>query len=184
MIVNKILTDTEIKQRQGEFFDADYYHSIISEDMDVFTPDGNLLFSLRKKVIPKNISNIAVKNLKPYTMAAKSNCRGVATGKVNLNYMNDSIVELLDPGNFKTRVKYSDGHVSQYKISNTCKSTIAGYYDKPTLHDKKNNKYNNIRLTSFSEKYYTEWLNTIEYVQYLDQLYKLVFKDDYMDRKK
>src|SRR5437868_7155577 len=68
---------------------------------------------------------------------------------------------------------------------------IAGYYDKS------NNKINPsvvanaplykkspIRLTAFSDNHPVEWHNTIRYVQYLDKLYKSIFKDDYTKRKR
>ena len=180
MIVEKIYTDIEIKALQGEFFDLDNYNQIINKDIDVYTPSGSLLFSLRKKLIPKKITNIARKNLLPHTMKTKSNSRGTATGKVNLSTMSNSIVELLDPDNFKTRVRYDDGKVSQYKISNTCHSMIAGYYDKPIRNQIKNKC---IRLTSFSQKNPEDWQNAIAYVKYLDQLYKSVLKKDYDIRK-
>jgi hypothetical protein len=177
MIVDKIITDDEIKNRQGEFFNFDYYDTLINKDVDVYTSNGNLLFSLRKKVIPKKISNIVKKHLLPYALTAKSNNRGIATGKVNLNNMNKSIVELLDPDNFKTRVKYEDGHVSKYKICNNCKSMIAGYYDKSTNNEK-------VRITSFSEKHKDDWCNIVIYVQYLNQLYKSIYTEDYTYRIK
>lgn len=178
MIVDKILTDIEIKACQGEFFNFSYYKKLINKDIDIFTPSGTLLLSLRKKIIPKKISNIARTCLLSHAISSKSNTRGVATGKVNINSMNSSIVELLDPDNFKTRVRYTDGHISQYKISNTCKSMIAGYYDKP-----KRNSNDAIRITSFSEKYPDEWYKTISYVQYLDNIYKSLYKKDYIARK-
>lgn len=180
MLVNKILTDSEIKNRQGEFFNFDSYNQLIDKDIDVYT-DSGLLFSLRKKVIPKKIVNIVKKNLLPYALHAKSNCRGIATGKVNLDNMSSSIVELLDVDKFKTRVKYENGSVSKYKISNNCKSMIAGYYDKSK---RTKNPTPTIRLTSFCEKHPKEWENIIIYIQYIDKLYSKLCEEDYINRKK
>jgi hypothetical protein len=181
MIADKIISDDKIKNLQGEFFNFNHYDTLINKDTDIYTPEGHLLFSIRKKIIPKKISNIAKKHLLPRAIYAKSNSRGVATGKVNLDYMNNSIVELLDPGNFKTRVKYEDGHISTYKVSNNCKSMIAGYYDKALRGDRASTS---IRLTSFSLKYPDDWCNIITYVQYLDKIYKSIYKDNYVNRKK
>lgn len=179
MYADKIMTDEKIKNQQGDFFDFNHYHTLINKDIDIYTPEGHLLFSIRKNIIPKKISAIAKKHLLPHALSAKSNNRGIATGKVNIDSMNKSIVEILDPGNFKTRVKYDDGHVSKYKISNNCKSMIAGYYDKS-----KHCNNTNIRLTAFSNKYVDDWYNTIIYVQYLDKIYKSIYKSNYLNRKK
>lgn len=180
MTARKILSDSEIKCREGDFFDFKHYSILVNVDIDVYTESGKLLFSLRKKIIPTEVSNIARTYLLPRTKKCRTNSRGIASGKVDISKMTPGVVEILNPGKFQTHVRYVNGNVSNYKVCNTVKSTVAGYYDKPkrgSLH------FGPIRLTAFSEKYINEWNNSILYVQYLDYLYSLLLKEDYILRK-
>ena len=53
IIVSKIMSDSEIAEREGEHFDESHHNIIVDEDADVYTKSGKLLLKLRKNVIPK-----------------------------------------------------------------------------------------------------------------------------------
>ena len=66
--VSKIMSDEEIANREGEYFDEEHFDHIVDEDADVYTDDGKLLLKLRKNVIPKKYTDMA---LTSYRDAAK-----------------------------------------------------------------------------------------------------------------
>ena len=182
MIVDKIISDDEIKLLEGEFIDySEEKHKLINEDTDVFIKNEEeggykLLFCLRKNVIPKDVNQVAKDNLLAAAKTSKTNNRGISTGRVDLNKMGTNVAEILDPGMFQTRVRYENGTVSDYKISNKVRSMIAGYYD---VYQRKHV----IHLSSFSESYPKKWNAVVPYVEYLNEYYSYVYPEDYKPRK-
>jgi hypothetical protein len=81
MLATKILTDYDMKQREGQFFDRSHYHTVIDSHADFLVQPGVLLFSLRKNAIPIEISNIARNYLLPKAIKTKSDNRYIAAGK-------------------------------------------------------------------------------------------------------
>lgn len=81
MLATKILSDYEMKQREGQFFDLSHYHTIIETHADFITEPGVLLFSLRKNAIPTEISDIVRTNLLPRAIKTKTDNRYIAAGK-------------------------------------------------------------------------------------------------------
>ena len=49
LILDKILSDDEMVQREGEYFDSTHYKYIITDNIDVYKKNGDLLFKFRKK---------------------------------------------------------------------------------------------------------------------------------------
>jgi hypothetical protein len=80
IVAPKILPDYQIQE--GIFFNLSHYHTIINNHCDVYDEKGILLFSLRKKAIPTEISNIARTHLLPSAMKCKNNNRYMASGKI------------------------------------------------------------------------------------------------------
>ena len=95
--VSKIMSDSAIALREGEYFDEDHYNTILDEDTDVYTDDGKLLLKLRKNVIPAKLTDNA---LTAYRAAAKKTHenRGAAAGVLDRNKMNRYIGDFV---NFK-----------------------------------------------------------------------------------
>ena len=49
------MTDAEIKDKEGEYFDESHYHTgKVNEDVDVYSDSGLLLLKLKKK-LPESI---------------------------------------------------------------------------------------------------------------------------------
>ena len=63
--LDKILTDVEMLEREGEHFNQDHYQLIISEDLDIYKPDGSILLRFRKNVIGKNYTEPAMESFDP-----------------------------------------------------------------------------------------------------------------------
>ena len=81
MLANKIMSDYDIKQCEGRFFDRNHYHTIVDSHSDYIVQPGILLFSLRKNVIPKEVSDISRNYLLPYAIKTKTDNRYTAAGK-------------------------------------------------------------------------------------------------------
>jgi len=186
LILEKIsMCDEQLK---GTFFNQQYYSHILDENIDVYDTNGTLILALRKKVIPKYISEIAQDTILTESKKTKTNNRGIASGKIRHDCISKNIVEILQPNNFKSTVRYNNGNISKYKISNTVHSMIIGYYEKPKLVESSTKgpaqSKNGIRLTSFCEHNPIGWCKIISYVQYLDNLYKQLYGVNYDVRYK
>lgn len=165
----------------GNFFDIVDCDYIANHDCDIFTYDGRRLCSLRKKIISNDIASLAITAFKDRAKKETTNSRGVASGKVDINKMSGNIVEVLEPGKFKSKVRLSNGNVTNYKVSNTVNSMIAGYYDKPK---RSSLIYEPIRLTAYCEKYPHLWQDyAIPYVEHINDLYEMIDPQDYYNRK-
>ena len=66
------MTDSEIKNKEGEYFDENHYKLILNEDADVYTESGILLLKLRKKCLSNKVCIDAVNSLRS---AAKKKAR-------------------------------------------------------------------------------------------------------------
>ena len=54
--VSKVMSDDEISDKEGEYFDENTYNMILDDDVDVYRKeDGKLLLKLRKNCIDQNI---------------------------------------------------------------------------------------------------------------------------------
>lgn len=181
-LANKIISNTEMQNRQGEFFNFAYYHYLVDQDCDIFTEEGTLLFSFRKKVIPDIINDIVKSSFLAAAKKSKTNSRGVASGKVDISQLSKgSVVDILHTDKFQTQIKFANGNVSKYRVCNIVKSMIAGYYNKPKRGQKIAN--GSFRLTAFCEKYPEKWNNAQQYVRYIDSLYAMLLPQNYEARK-
>ena len=70
--LKKIMTDEEIADKEGEYFDKKAFKFIVKENADGYYIDEDgekhLLFRFRKNVIPKKLCKIGMKHLKKYAM--------------------------------------------------------------------------------------------------------------------
>lgn len=100
----------------GVKLDESSYDILVEEDADVYTPEGELLFRFRKKVLPSSLAARAFDDL--VKIKTKTNNRGMASGKI-----------------------YSERKITttkQGKVSNTPRmdkggdvmSSIIGYFDR------------------------------------------------------
>lgn len=184
MLAKKILSDREIIDRQGEFFDLSHYSTIIDHDCDIFTEEGTLLFTIRKKIIPSPITDIIKNNFFDVAKKAKTNCRGIASGKVDLSQITKgkgTVVDVVNSDGFQSQVKFANGEVSKYRVCNIVKSMIAGYYNKPKRGQPL--EPGKFRLTAFCEKYPHRWAQVQHYVKYIDKLYSLLLPHNHSARK-
>ena len=89
--VRKIMTDEAIADKISEYFPSSHYSLIVKEDTDVWGVDENgnrekLLVKFRKRVIPENLCQAGIDNLKKAAMKKHDN-RGASAGPIDLNKM-------------------------------------------------------------------------------------------------
>lgn len=188
MLKSKKVSDEEAMKMEGQFVDLNFYDEVIDESTDVYIEkDGEikLLFSLRKAVIPDNISKIAYDSYIKHVRRCKTNSRGKASGMVDIKKLSSNVCEVLDKDRFKSRVRFKNGKISKYKVCNNVKSMIAGFYDKPC----RNVRNKNIacttigRETAFVKNHKDDWLNSVEYIKYIDDLYSKIYPTQYLKQK-
>ena len=125
--VSKVMSDKEISDKEGEYFDQDTYHTILNEDTDVYRKeDGKLLLKLRKNCINQDICRNAVDSLRDAAKKKHEN-RGASAGVLDRDKMANYIGEFVNPGKFRTRFKSSvSGKFSKQATSNLSPSNIIG----------------------------------------------------------
>lgn len=176
-VVNPIMSKDQVKSMDGQFVEKSHYKLIINHDADVYWNDNGkerLLFHFRKKIIPEAIMNKAFETFKTAAMKGSS-YRGVAGGPAEASKIGGNVKDVLSKGKFKSRVIFSDGHISDYYKCNKVKSIIAGYFDKPKISDRSMVLKKNLvpcRTTIFTEKYPEQWNNVMPFFQEADKLYK------------
>jgi hypothetical protein len=183
IIKKKKMSDEEIANQEGEYFDESHYDKIIKYNADVYYITENnekkLLGRFRKKVIPKELCNIAFKNLKEASMKHHDN-RGAAAGKVkqeNLpGYANDPNL-WIKVGDFRVSgyVSKITGKKVNNSIGNLSQSNIIGYFDKPDRNIKINAPQ--CRTTAFTSQQVDKWKNVIPYIKSVDQQFKKLIPD-------
>ena len=163
--VKPILTEEQIKAKEGHKFPESHYKQIIKHDADVYGINENgekqLLFKFRKNVIPNNICVKAYMALEKHAKHKNHN-RGAAAGVINTNNTNSSklpshVGKITKKDKFRIFYKTKSGKTSRDNIGNMAQSNIAGYYDRPDRNlyntNTKNKKINiNINLTKKSSK--------------------------------
>ena len=182
LIVKKIMTDEEIKEKESEYFEK--YKHVIKSNVDVYYLNESgkevLLAKFRKKVIPKNLSKLIIKNLKQAAKRVHDN-RGPAAGPLDKK----KVPVYVDFKKSKSRNKYrlygyfskkNKKMVNNY-IGNEAQSNIIGYYDRPD----RNNFTENLpcRLTSFNANQPEKFKNVIPFFKAANKLFQKLVPEQY-----
>lgn len=96
----------------GIFYDLDHFETVVNEDYDCYKEDGKILFKYRKNRINKELGDKVI-NIFLKESKKNNNQRAIAGGGI--------------------RIKQGNMTVSSVIV----KSNIFGYYDKPTIKQKK-----------------------------------------------
>ena len=176
--VDKIMSDSEIAKKEGEYFGQNHYHTILDEDADVYRKeDGKLLLKLRKNCLNSESCYNAVDSLKDAAKKKHEN-RGASAGVLDRKKMANYIGEFVNPGKFRTRFKSSvSGVFSKQATSNLSPSNIIGYYDKPDRNLK--GKGAPCRLTAFNRDYPELWEKTLPFLKECDNMFKQLTPEPY-----
>lgn len=182
IIVKEIMEEEEMNRCAGNFYGFEHYVDVIDSDVDVYNEDGVLLMGLRVGVIPEKICRLGKKVFMKKAKKSKSNNRGYASGKMDISKISSNVIGFVSPDRCKSSLKYKDGRISKYKVSNYVNSMIAGYYDKRKMMDV--SKVNNVgRATTFTENNKDEWNTAIPFMEYIDLMFEKYYGEQYKKQK-
>ena len=166
VIVKPVLTNDEIKAREGTYFDEKEVKQIFDEDVDVYGEiDGNkkLLARFRKNVFDHELLEDAWKAY--YRTAAPSRNRGAAAGPIQLksNYWKKR--KPIEVQGWSARYQ-QDGKVSKMRVNNNVFSSVLGYFEATPFMGLP------CRLTSYTQKYFKEYSAGIKFLKAVDECFK------------
>ena len=177
-------TDKEIKL--GEYFT---FNDIINEDCDLYNKDtGDLVFSFKKKVIPKELYDIdpkIVKHSKDGSVnrgnaAGSATTSGLLKGKENWSakpkYLCDKDGNKIQDGEagHTAFFRYEDGRISKRARSNTVSSQSIGGFNR--------NAALPCRLTYFTKNNLEEYKSIFPLTTYISDLYFSYVPDKWLNQ--
>ena len=151
--LNYKLTNNQTKKLIKKFATKDHYDKVINESCDGFDPQGNQIFSFRKKFIPKKILEDSFESLKG--AASKTFNRGSASGGERKLSKNKEGKE----------TKYMTTVIPGTDESFSVNSGIIGYFDRSS-------RYDFCRTTAFNKKYLNKFEAAVPLVEFVDKSFK------------
>ena len=151
IIAKKILTDEQLNKLKGNKLPPNYFKTVLKEDADVYSEDGNLLLRFRKNVLNKKLIDIAFDNMIDHAKKVSSQ-RGTYANK--------------------------DGQKAHWKTNEPVRSNIMGYYDTLSLNlnalirDAGVKKTSTCRQTGFTADHPDKWAKIVPLMQDIDKQYK------------
>ena len=178
IVLKPILTNDQIKAREGTHFDKKDIKTLIQEDADIYAEeDGTqrLLAKFRKNVIPKEELQIGWEAF--YRTGYASRNRGPAAGPIDLK---SSYWKRRKPMNVnKWSANYEQkGKKSLMRVNNNVFSIVMGYFDKTPFMNLP------CRLTNYTQRYFQQFQKGIPYIEEIDTCFKTLVPDKYTSQLK
>ena len=169
--VKPVMTNDEIKAREGTYFTDKEVKEIFDEDVDVYGEDGDskkLLARFRKHVLPNDLIKTGWEAY--YQTAAASRNRGAAAGPIKResNYWKNRT--LSDVNKWSARY-VQNGKVSKMRVNNNVFSSVLGYFERTPFTGLP------CRLTSYTQKYFHQYKHGIPFIQAIDKTFKTLIPD-------
>ena len=171
IIVEKILSDDEMKPLKGTFVDESFMkYPLIQNNIDVYYKDENgeekLLLKFRKKCLTDNEIKLGWNSYKD--LAKPSRGRGASAGPVDPDNTYWKKRKLHKTTKWSTSYLKPDGTPSKMRVNNQVFSTPIGFYA-----DMKNmNSDLPCRLTHFTRTNFEKYNEGIPFIQKINSLYK------------
>ena len=175
----QLISDSDIKQKEGEWFDENDLHVIIKESCDVYGLTNNgekkLLFKFRKNVIDDELCKIGFANYR--SLAKPSRSRGAAAGPIDKDGVYFSKRDLVETQ--KWRTKYMNGDTkSKMMVNNQVASNALGFYEKSP------NYHLPCRMTHYTTKSLSRFEAGLPFIERIDTLYQELLPEQYEDQQK
>lgn len=174
VVVEAILTDEQMEEREGQYFDEKDAPRIFDEDVDVYVkvPDGSkrLLAKLRKQVIDPDAIKIGWEGF--YMAAGTSRNRGAAAGPIDVKgkYWSKRKPVQID----KWGARYmQNGKVSKMRVNNLVFSSVLGYFEETHFMGLP------CRLTSYTMRYFKYYKHGLPFIRELDRCFKALVPERY-----
>jgi hypothetical protein len=206
LTVKPKMSNEEIANLEGTYFNESDFDLIIKENADVFRIDerGNkhLLLKIRKNIIPKSICKTTFLALIDEAKKPHTN-RGAAAGLLTMRKLPPYVKEIVQKGRFRGKYIGKDDRIRKDDISNLSRSSIIGYYDQidrnyfrkkslknnsvsrnDNLKTLKNNK--NIlpcRMTKFTKEQTDKWKSTFAFFKTIDKIFEKLTPEAHKKQK-
>jgi hypothetical protein len=166
VVVEPVMTNDEIKGREGTYFTDKEVKEIFDEDVDVYGKENGekkLLARFRKHVLPNDLIKTGWEAY--YQTAAASRNRGAAAGpiKADSNYWKKRNPTDIN----KWSARYTiGGKLSKMRVNNNVFSSVLGYFEQTPFMKLP------CRLTSYTQKYFHQYKHGIPFIQAIDHAFK------------
>ena len=171
--VKEVMTNDQIKAREGTYFNEKEVTKIFSEDIDVYrndpeTGEKRLLAKFRKNVFTPEEIRIGWEGF--YQTAAASRNRGAAAGPIDTKsvyWKKRNPTEVT-----KWSAKYiQNGKVSKMRVNNNVMSSVLGYFEKTPFMGLP------CRLTSYTQRFFKQYRHGIPFIEAVDDKFKQLVPD-------
>lgn len=174
------MLDSEVNKLAGTMLTEKHFDELITGDVAVYKPNGELLVMYRKDVLPANLCQQAYNALRD--AAAPSKNRGTAVGvqaneefrrQVASNYGSSGA----DAGKVRFRQPKHDGTLSRTLYAPTVNSGIVGYFDRSA-------RTPYCRQTAFVITKKDRWSKALPFVQHVSDQFMMNVPDRYAAQQK
>lgn len=177
--VKAILTNDEIKAREGTYFDEKDIQQIFDEDVDVYGEyeDGTkkIIARFRKNVFDHDVLKDAWRAF--YKTAAPSRNRGAAAGPIQSNGMYWKKRKPVEIQGWSAKY-VQDGKVSKMRVNNNVFSSVLGYFEETPFMGLP------CRLTSYTQKYFKEYTAGIPFIKAINNCFKILAPEEHASQLK
>jgi hypothetical protein len=163
------LTDDEADKFGGHFVTDKDYDLLVTEDADVYTPEGEPLLKFRTNALSRKACAAAYPNLKD--APAPSSNRGIAGGMVDPERIGEDAEHVAHASKTRYARLKRDGTKSKTTHANPVDSGIIGYFDR-------NPRFPYCRQTAFNMNNAEQFAQAMPYFQEVNA----VFREEMPDR--
>lgn len=171
-VVKKVMTDEEIKKKEGTYFNEKDIKMIIDDDADVYADDGEgkktLLIKFRKNAFSPEMVKLAWDAF--HKTAGMSRNRGAAAGPIDLKSPYWKKRNPVEIKGWSTRYK-QNGKTSAMRVNNNVYSSVLGYFEKTPFMKLP------CRLTSYTQTYFKYYKQGIPFIQAISEQFKKLVPD-------
>jgi hypothetical protein len=175
LIVEKVLTDEEMKLLKGQFIDESYMkYPVVQKNIDVYYIDeeGNekLLLKYRKNALSDNDIKLGWNCYKD--LAKPSRGRGASAGPIDSENTYWKKRNLVKTNKWSTSYLKPDGTPSKMRVNNQVFSNPIGFFAE-------NNNFCKLpcRLTHFTRTNFDKYNEGLPFLQKIDSMYKKLTPD-------
>jgi len=173
LTVKPIMSNDQIKAREGTYFTDKEVKHRIKEDCDIYgedeeTGEKKLLAKFRKNVFTPEEIRTGWEGF--YETAATSRNRGAAAGPIDLKGKYWGKRNPTDTNKWSTRY-VQDGKVSKMRVNNLVMSSVLGFFEKTPFMKLP------CRLTSYTQRFFRQYSHGIPYIEAIDDKFKQLVPD-------
>lgn len=168
-ILDKKLTDEQVQEREGTYFQEKEITKIIDHDADVYAVDSKhpggkrLLAKIRKDVFPKDLTDLGWDAF--HKTASASRNRGAAAGPIDFSSEYWKKRKPIETSKWSTQY-IQDGKISKMRVNNNVYSSVLGYYEQTPFMGLP------CRLTSYTQAFFKYYRKGIPFICAIDRQFK------------